>query len=77
VKCKKWWKARSFFLEARPPLQSGHPIIDKVSLSYNLMEHYYVSPILPKRYSKNAVKALVMLVVQSPKKLPMFIAEIP
>jgi hypothetical protein len=41
-------------------LQSGHPIIDKVSLSYNLMEHY-ISPILPKRYSKNVVKSLVIV----------------
>jgi hypothetical protein len=56
-------------------LQSGHPIIDKVSPSYNLMEHY-VSPILPKRYSKNVVKGLGMLVVQSPKKLPIFRPEI-
>jgi hypothetical protein len=39
------------------------------------MEHY-VSPILPKRYSKNVVKGLGMLVVQSPKKLPIFRPEI-
>jgi hypothetical protein len=40
------------------------------------MEHY-VSPILAKRYSKNVVKGLIMIVVQSPKKLPIFIPEIP
>jgi hypothetical protein len=43
-----------------PPLQNKYPIIDRISLSYNLVEHYYyyVSPILQNK-KKVAIEIIV------------------
>jgi hypothetical protein len=54
---KKLMKLRSFLFQANPPLESEYPIIDNISLSYNLVEHY-VSPILLKCNNKNCWKWL-------------------
>jgi hypothetical protein len=42
---KDWWKDRGFLLYASPTIESKFPIINKIKLSYNLMEDY-VSPFL-------------------------------
>jgi hypothetical protein len=46
------------------PIQSKYPIIDIISLSYNLVTHF-VSPILQKEAIKIVVKGLIMLKIQS------------
>lgn len=50
------------------PIQSKYPIIDIISLSYNLVTHY-VSPSLQKEAIKSVVKGLIMLKIQSFRKL--------
>jgi hypothetical protein len=43
---KKWVEPRSFLLQANPPLESTYPIIiDNISLSYNLVEHFVISSV--------------------------------
>jgi hypothetical protein len=62
--------------------RANYPIIDNISLSYNLVEHY-VYPFLPKKKEKKEieidVKGFTMLDVQSmenlSKKLPIFIVK--
>jgi hypothetical protein len=62
--------------------RANYPIIDNISLSYNLVEHY-VSPFLQKKKEEEDieidVKGLTMLDVQSmeilSKKLPTFIVK--
>ncbi len=72
---KKMWKIYKIFLfQTSPPLKSKYPMIDDISLSYNLMEHY-LSPILQKEAIS---KLLIMLKIKSfknfQKKLLIFIA---
>jgi hypothetical protein len=40
----------SFFLQASPPLDIKYPIIDNISISYNLMKHYV----------ENAIKIVIL-----------------
>jgi hypothetical protein len=60
-KYKNWWKFKSFLLQVSPPLYSKYPLIDKIYLHYNLMEHY-ISLFLQK-VIKNVVKGLILLEV--------------
>jgi hypothetical protein len=47
-KFKKMWKKKEILLfQSSPPLKSMYPMIDNISLSYNLMENYH-SPTLQK-----------------------------
>jgi hypothetical protein len=51
----KWWKLKSFLLQGNPPLGSRYPIIDNISMYYNLVYHSVSSLCLitfaKKRYS--------------------------
>jgi hypothetical protein len=46
-----------------------YSIINNISLSYNLVEHF-VCPFLQKGTIKNVVKCLVMLEIQSQENMP-------
>ncbi len=39
-KYRNWWEPKSFLLQVSSPLQSRCPIIDNISVSYNLVEHH-------------------------------------
>ncbi len=39
----KWWKLKSFLLQGNPPLGSRYPIVDNISMYYNLVYHYVSS----------------------------------
>ncbi len=58
--CKNCQKAMSFQLQANPPLNNKYPIINNISLSYNLVEHYF-SPILQKEAIEIVEKGFTML----------------
>lgn len=51
------------------------PIIDKISQSYHFEEHC-LSPFLQKQAIKNVIQGIILLKVQSPKKLPTFSIKI-
>jgi hypothetical protein len=65
-------------IQVNPPLQNKDPIIEKICLSYNLVEQY-VSSFLQKEILENVAKGLIMSKVHAkermPKKLPIFLVK--
>jgi hypothetical protein len=61
---KIWWKSKSVSGQTNPWLKSKSPIIDKISLSYDLVE-CYVFPFLQNEAIEIVVKDLLIHYVRS------------